>query len=158
METIRNYAPENYEGLTRIAGHWGTPQAEQAVAEVYPTLPKISVDYAVMEPASRDASLRVAAVPMPLQWLDVGSWATFAKTCPVDAQGNALAAERHFLADTRHTLVVSTDPEHLMAVSGCEGLIVIHTPDATLVCRSDHAESVKDLQQNVVRLFGEKYT
>jgi mannose-1-phosphate guanylyltransferase len=158
MDTIRRYAPQNYEGLTRIAGHWGGPQAEQVVAEVYPSLAKISVDYAVMEPASRDASLRVAAVPMPLQWLDVGSWATFAKTCPVDAQGNSLAAERHLLADTRNTLVVSTDPEHLMAVSGCEGLIVIHTPDATLVCRSDQAESVKELQQNVARLFGGEYT
>ena len=158
MDSIRRYAPENYAGLTRIAGYWGGPLAAKVLAEVYPSLPKISVDYAVMEPASRDASLRVAALPMPLQWLDVGSWATFAKTCPLDAQGNALAAERHLLAETRDTLVVSTDPGHLVAVSGCKGLIVIHTPDATLVCRSDQAESVKELQQNVARLFGEAYT
>jgi mannose-1-phosphate guanylyltransferase len=158
MDAIRRYAPQNYEGLMRIARHWGGPQEEQVLAEVYASLAKISVDYAVMEPASRDASLRVAAVPMPLQWLDVGSWATFAKTCTVDAQGNALAAERHLLADTLNTLVVSTDPEHLMAVSGCKGLIVIHTPDVTLVCRADQAESVKELQHDVARLFGEKYT
>jgi mannose-1-phosphate guanylyltransferase len=158
MDAIRRYAPENYEGLMRIARHWDGPQAEREVAEVYPSLPKISVDYAVMEPASRDASLRVAAVPMPLQWLDVGSWATFAKTLPVDAQGNAVAAERHLLEETRNTLVLSTDPEHLVAALGCEGLIVIHTPDATLVCRSDQAEFVKELQQNVAKLFGEEYT
>jgi mannose-1-phosphate guanylyltransferase len=158
MDSIRRFAPENYEGLMRIARHWGGPEAERVVAEVYPSLPKISVDYAVMEPASRDTSLRVAAVPMPLQWLDVGSWATFAKTCPMDEQGNALAAARHVLTETRNTLVLSTDPEHLVVASGCDGMIVIHTPDATLVCRSDQAESVKELQQTVLKLFGGEYT
>ena len=52
-----------------------------------------------MEPASRDASFRVAAVPMPIEWLDVGSWPMFAETCPRDEQENALAAARHMLID-----------------------------------------------------------
>ena len=71
---------------------------------MYPTLKKISVDFAVMEPASRDPKVRVIAVPMPLKWLDVDSWPFFAQTCPRDADGNAIAA-RHLLRRTKNTLV-----------------------------------------------------
>jgi mannose-1-phosphate guanylyltransferase len=43
------------------------------LAEVYSGLKKISVDFAVMERASRDPQVKVLAVPMPLKWVDVGS-------------------------------------------------------------------------------------
>ncbi len=157
LECIRRYAPENFRGLSRIAGAWNTPARQAVLAEVYPSLKKVSVDYAVMEPASRDSSVRVAALPMPLEWLDVGSWVTFAKTCPSDEQGNALAAARHVLEQTTDTLVVSNDPQHLIATIGCQGLTIIHTPDATLVCRSDQAEAVKALREKVAQQYGQEY-
>jgi mannose-1-phosphate guanylyltransferase len=116
-------------------------------------LKKISVDYAVMEPASRDADFSVLAVPLPLQWVDVGSWNAFAGICPKDESGNAIAATQHVLIDTARTLVASDDPDHLIAAIGCEDLIIVHTADATLVCRADRAESVKAMH----RLVGEKY-
>jgi mannose-1-phosphate guanylyltransferase len=157
LSCIEKFAPGNHAGLARIAAEWDGPKRAETLAEVYPALAKISVDYAVMEPASHDSAFRVAALPMPLSWLDVGSWITFASTCPRDRDGNALAAPKRLLSETRDTLVVSSDPEHLIAVSGCDGLIVVHTPDATLVCRAGRAESVKELQQAVARLFGDKY-
>jgi mannose-1-phosphate guanylyltransferase len=157
LDCIRRYEPDNFSGLARIAEAWGTPEQEAVLAQVYPSLRKVSVDYAVMEPASRDPSMLVAALPMPLEWLDVGSWVTFAKTCPVDEQANALGAGRAVLEETSNTLVVSSDPEHLIATVGCENLIVIHTPDATLVCRADQAEAIKALQEKVRLLFGQEY-
>ncbi len=57
---------------------------------------------------------------MPLDWLDVGSWTAFAKTRPQDEANNAIGAERHLLQDTSNCLVVSNDPEHLIATIGCE--------------------------------------
>ncbi len=131
LDCIRRYTPENYAGIMKIADAWDSPKRDAVLAEVFATLKKVSVDYAVMEPASRDASVRVAAVPMPLDWLDVGSWPTFAKTCTTDAQNNAIAAERTLLQQTSNTLVASSDPKHLIATIGCENLIIIHTPDAT---------------------------
>ena len=157
LDCIHRYEPEIYRGLVRIAEYWATPAREAVLAEVYPQLRKVSVDYAVMEPASRDRSVRVAAVPMPLRWLDVGSWTSFAKTRPTDSAGNALAAERSVLLETGNTLVVSSDPKHLIAVAGCEGLLIVHTPEATLVCRADQAEKIKELQQKVAERFGNEY-
>ena len=121
-----------------------------------PPLTKVSVDYAVMEPASRDPAAAVAAIPMPLRWLDVGSWPSFAQTCPHDEQGNALAAGRTLLVDTRGTLAASSDPSHLIAAIGCDDLIIVHTPEATLVCRRDCADSLKEVHQQIAARFGQE--
>jgi len=107
----------------------------------------------VMERASRDPQVKVLAVPMPLKWVDVGSWNAFAETCPHDENGNALGAARHLLQHTKRTLVASSDSKHLIATLGCEDLIIVHTPDATLVCRADQAENIKELH----KLVGQKY-
>ena len=145
LDCIRRYEKENFSGLSRIGQAWNTPQQDAILSEVFPKLKKISVDFGVMEPASRDPKVRVVAVPMPLQWLDVGSWPMFAETCPKDNQGNAIAAERALLLDTHGTLVASNDPRHLIATVGCDDLIIIHTPEVTLVCRKDCAESIREL-------------
>ncbi len=156
LDCIRRYHPDNHAGLMRIAAAWDTPRRDAVLAEVFPTLKKISVDFAVMEPASRDPQVRVAAVPMPLKWLDVGSWPMFAETCRHDAHGNALGAERALLLDTHNTVVASNDPKHLIATIGCDDLIIIHTPDATLVCRKDSAEAIKELHKQVGEKFGKE--
>jgi mannose-1-phosphate guanylyltransferase len=153
LDCIRRYQPENFAAIMRIADAWGTPQREAVLKETFPTLKKVSVDFAVMEPASCDPQVQVAAVPMPLSWLDVGSWPMFGETCPHDELGNATAA-RTLLLDTKGTLVASNDPNHLIATIGCEDLIIIHTPEATLVCHKDRAESIKELHRQVGERFG----
>jgi mannose-1-phosphate guanylyltransferase len=157
LDCIRKYEPANAAGLARVAAAWGGPEQATVLGEVYPNLRKVSVDFAVMEPASRDPLLRVAAVPMPLKWLDVGSWPMFAETCPRDEQQNALAAAKHVLFDTQRSLVASSDPQHLIAAIGCDDLIIIHTPDATLVCRADRAEDIKKVYGLVGEEFGKEF-
>jgi len=154
LDCLRRYEPEIYAGLMRIADAWGTPKQQLTLAEVYPGLKKISVDFAVMEPASRDPLVKVLAVPMPLKWVDVGSWNAFAETCPHDENGNALGVARHLLQQSTHTLVASSDPNHLIATLGCEDLIIVHTVDTTLVCRADQAENIKELHRLVGQKFG----
>jgi mannose-1-phosphate guanylyltransferase len=155
LKAIERFAPENHAGLMRIAGAGPPPERDAVVTREYPKLKKISVDYAVMEPASRDPGFKVAAVPMPVSWLDVGSWPAVAKTCGYDAQKNALHAAKHVLLDTRRTLVASSDPGHLIAVLGCDDLMVVHTSDATLVCRADRSEDVKKIHAMVAEQYGD---
>jgi len=154
LDCIRSYEPAVFEGLSRIAAAWDGPARESTLAETFPSLKKISVDFAVMEPASRDPQRQVAAVPMPLRWLDIGSWPSFAETCPRDGMGNAQGGGRALFLDSRGVLAASSDPGHLIATIGCDDLIVIHTPDATLVCRKDAAESIKELHRQVGERFG----
>ena len=142
MEALRRHRPDAVEPLQRIAAAWGTPQERATIAALYPTLHRISVDFGLMEPASRDEGLAICVVPMAIEWMDVGSWPTYAATLEADADGNRTNA-RHVGESTHRCLVVSDDPEHVVATIGCEDLIVVHTRDATLVCRADQAERVK---------------
>jgi mannose-1-phosphate guanylyltransferase len=96
-------------------------------------------------------------VPMDLSWKDIGSWTAYGETCPRDGAGNAVAAAKSLLVDSANTLVASSDSRHLVAVLGCDDLIVVHTPTATLVCRRDRAEDVKKLQATVAERFGADY-
>jgi mannose-1-phosphate guanylyltransferase len=156
LDCIRRYEPETSSILLQIADSWGTARFPEIIAAAYPQLRKISVDFAVMEKASRDPAVEVAAIPMDISWLDVGSWPAFAETCRGDDAGNRWAAEGIFM-DTRGTLVASSDPQHLVAVLGCDDLVVIHTPDATLVCRWEKAEEIKKLQAMVAEKYGGRF-
>jgi len=158
LDCIRRYEPAVWGGLTEIAAAWNTPDRDATLARIFPALKKISVDFAVMEPASRDPAVRVAAIPMPLRWLDIGSWPAFAETCPKDAAGNALAAPRTLLLETADCLVASDQSDHLVALVGCHNLVVVHTAQATLICPAEMAEKIKDIQQLAHEQFGGEYT
>ncbi|MBB6429338.1 mannose-1-phosphate guanylyltransferase [Algisphaera agarilytica] len=157
MGCIEKYAPENFAKLDDLGKNWDTPERDAKLAEVYPTLEKVSVDYAVMEPASADESMTVAAVPMPLSWLDVGSWPSFADTLEKDGDGNASSGGRTVHVESNNVLAATSDPRHLITTLGCEDLIVIHTPESTLVCHKDHAEKIKQLHGLVGEQIGEDY-
>jgi mannose-1-phosphate guanylyltransferase len=144
LEAIGWYKPESAAGLGRIADAWHTPARGATVAEVYPTLPKISVDYALMEPASQDARRSIAVVPMQVQWKDVGSWPSWGETLQADADGNRGNTRIQHL-QSKGVVVASDDPSHTVSVIGLENVIVVHTKDATLVCRADMAEKVKEI-------------
>jgi mannose-1-phosphate guanylyltransferase len=88
------HLPENHAGLKKIADAWNSPQQDATLKEVYPKLKKISVDYAIMEPASQHkGKAQVVVVEMPVKWLDVGSWPALAETLAVDDHDNAVAAD-----------------------------------------------------------------
>jgi mannose-1-phosphate guanylyltransferase len=155
LDCVRRYAPENFRGIQKIADAWGTARRQRVLEAVYPGLKKISVDFAVMEPASREQYARIAALPLSLRWQDVGSWASY--PAAPDDSGNAVTAERCLLEDSRRTLVVSEDPGHLVAVVGAQDLVVVHTPRATLVCRRELAERVKEIAALAAERFGPEY-
>ena len=155
LDCVRRYAPETFRGIQEILEAWDTSRREQVLDAVYPGLKKISVDFAVMEPASRESFVPIAALPLSLRWQDVGSWASY--PAAPDPGGNAVAAERCLVEDSRRTLVVSEDPRHLVAVVGVEDLVVVHTPRATLVCRRDKAERVRELAALAAERFGPEY-
>lgn len=144
MDALARFLPESHEGLARIAKAWGSPNQNKVIEEVYPHLPRKSVDYAVMEPAAEDEELAVCCVPMDVQWMDVGSWPSYGETLEPDADENR--TNTPLLAiDSSRLLAVSDVPDHMIAAVDCEDLIIIHTADVTLVCPADSAQRVKEL-------------
>jgi mannose-1-phosphate guanylyltransferase len=140
LDCLKRFTPELYEALERIAGAIATPNEAVVLREAYEPLEKISIDYAVMEKAE---SIRV--VEADFEWSDVGSWESVARLRrpEADAQGNVLVG-RCELLDVAGSLILS-DEGHLIGVIGVDDLIIVHTPDATLVCSKRRAEDVKRL-------------
>jgi len=135
LAAVRAFEPATADLVDRVVA--GDTAAWEEV-------PRLSIDYGVMEPASASADFTVAALPLAARWLDVGSWPAYGEAIGHDGEGNAVSA-RAVLHETRNCVVTSSDPEHLVAMVGCEGLVVVHTPGATLVMPADQAQRVKQL-------------
>ena len=128
----------------------GTPRAARSVlGEVWPTLPKISVDYAVMEGAA--AAGLVGTVPGDFGWNDVGDFHTLGDVLagrrrPATSWSGADAEEKPgVLLHDSPGLVVVPQSGRLVAALGVRDLVIVDTPDAVLVCPRDRAQDVKQL-------------
>jgi mannose-1-phosphate guanylyltransferase len=155
LDALAEHLPESAAGLGRIAAAPAGPARDAVLAEVFPTLPKISVDYAVLEPAASEPG-RVAVVDLDVEWLDVGSWPALAHTLDTDAAGNA-ARGLTVLLDSTGNVVLSDDPGHLVALVGVRDSVVVHTADVTMVCPVGDAEQVKTLLAEVQRRLGDGF-
>ncbi|TDC73016.1 mannose-1-phosphate guanylyltransferase [Micromonospora sp. KC606] len=146
LAELARQQPVLHAGVTAIAAAWGTPKQDDILGTVWPTLPKISVDYAVMEGAATAG--RVATVPGDFGWNDVGDFHTLGEVLPADAAGNVVLgtdAKPGVLLHDAHDVVVVPHSGRLVAVLGVRDLIVVDTPDAVLVCPRQRAQDVKAL-------------
>jgi mannose-1-phosphate guanylyltransferase len=137
LEKIERFLPELHAGLMRIEPAVDTDAFDDTVAEIYPTLQKISIDYGVMEKVEERI---VAAVDY--RWDDVGSWRALERLLAPDGEGNHVQGACRSLG-ARDNVVSARGG--MVGLIGVEGLVVVHTPDATLVCRKEDAEEVKKL-------------
>jgi mannose-1-phosphate guanylyltransferase len=139
--------PALHDGVVRIAEAWDTPDRDEVLGDVWPTLTKISVDYAVMEGAS-SAGL-VATVPGDFGWNDIGDFDSLGKVLPTDEAGNVVVAASGdkpdiLLYDSERSILVPHS-DRLVAVLGVQDLVVVDTPDVVLVCKRERAQEVKKL-------------
>ncbi|MGQ9651526.1 MAG: mannose-1-phosphate guanylyltransferase [Phycisphaerae bacterium] len=148
---IRKHQPQIDAGLREVAAGFHDPARADAVLACFSLLPKISIDFAVMEKADR-----VLTVEMPCEWLDVGAWPSLAEVFTPDEAGNTRAAPNVMTLDARDNILVS-ESDHLVAAIGVRDLILIHSDDATLICRKQDAQRIKDLVEHVRNATGEKY-
>lgn len=107
----------------------------QGLEKIYPTLGKISVDYALMEKADN-----IVMACGTFSWDDVGSWPALESHFSQDADGNTLIGECQQI-DSTNNIIYSKD--RLTAVIGAENLIVVQADGVTLVCSKDRAQDIK---------------
>lgn len=119
-----------------------SPNWPEIVGTKFAGLPKISIDYAVMEKAER-----VLMVESAFDWDDIGGWAAMAKYLETDAAGNA--ANTALTAIDASDNIVYSDPKTHVALMGVKDLIVVRTGDALLICRRADAEKIKNLVAKV---------
>lgn len=161
LAELARQQPEMHAGLSRIADAWDTPSRDRVLGEIWPTLTKISVDYAVMEGAA--AAGRVGTVPGDFGWNDVGDFHTLGEVLAADAAGNVVlgapeAEEKPgvLLHETTGTVLVPYSGR-LVAALGLRDMVVVDTPDAVMVCPRDRAQDVKKLVDTLKERGAEAY-
>jgi mannose-1-phosphate guanylyltransferase len=111
---------------------------EKLLRDVFPNLPKISIDYAIMEKAGR-----VVVVESDFDWDDVGSWTAVAKYLGDSGADNRANSPLRTIEAANN--IVFTHDKKLVALMGVHDLIVVDTADALLVCHRHEAEKIKQL-------------
>jgi mannose-1-phosphate guanylyltransferase len=143
LENLKKYVPKTVEALENLATHIGKGTYAAKLKKIYPTLENISVDYAILEPATQQAATpSVFVIPAHIGWSDIGSWAAVYELLAKSDGENVLAGPGH-VVDGKGNFLWS--PAKFVAAIGVRDLVVVETPDAILVVPRDRAQDVSPL-------------
>jgi len=149
LKLYKEFVPEIYEGLVKIQAAWGTEEQETVLGEIYPTLEKIAIDYAIFERAPY-----MAMIPAEIGWRDIGDWRAVHDILTDGKDGNVTKGETT-IVDTSGSLIYATGGKRVVAV-GVEDLVVIDTPDALLVMDKKKGQSIKKAIEELEKSGEEK--
>jgi mannose-1-phosphate guanylyltransferase len=153
LGNLETFLPKTHDALMRLAGEIGTPRYAKTLARIYPRLENISVDYAILEPATRRrAAPSVFVLPAEAGWSDIGSWAAVYDLA-AQKTGENVSAGEFFGLDAQGNFFFSQ--KKFVAAIGVRNLVVVETDDALLLCPRDRAQ---DVGQVVKHLEAEKLT
>lgn len=140
LENLKSFLPKTHAALEELSAVIGKRPYEPLLRAMYQKLESISVDYAVLEPATRtDGPPRVFVIPAEVGWSDIGSWAAVYELLAKKNGENVLAGAGHTLDAEGNFLWA---PSKFVAAIGVRDLVVVETPDALLICPRDRAQDV----------------
>lgn len=145
LDEIRSSSPPLHDAAQRIAAAWTTNRRQDVFESEFEKLPKISIDFAVME-----KSRHVHMIEAPFPWDDVGSWLALERVLKGDSSGNVTVGDVLTMR-TRECVVVG-HPGHMVSTLGVNNLIIVQTPTATLVADRNEEQSVKALLAKLAEL------
>lgn len=149
LKALKACLPELYRGLMKMKRYIGKPQYENRLIEIYQQFENISIDYGVMEKIKN-----VYLIEGEFFWNDLGNWEQVYRLSMKDKNGNTVSGDV-ILLDTKNSYVSAA--KGVVAVIGCEDVIVVQEKGATLVCKRDHVEQVKKVVHSLKRKNLHKY-
>lgn len=139
LAEIETHMPDLGGILSAIESRWTN---QEDVRSLFGGAPKTSIDYGVMERAEK-----VAVLPCRLGWSDVGNWKALRDIWCSDPSGNYSNAA--YVAHDVDDCILYSSADHLICAVGVRGLVVVQTPDVTLVCPQERVEDVKKLVEEL---------
>ena len=147
MKQFQRFEPSMYDLLIELREALNAGDFREELRSVYPRIKKVAIDYAILEPTAKAG--RMAVIPVAMEWSDIGSWATLTDAYPPDADANLFLGPV-LAEDTTDTTVVVRNPERkVVATIGVDGLAIVDTRDALLICPKDQCGKVKRLVERM---------
>jgi len=141
LKYFEKLLPDIYECLLKIKEAMNTLEESKVIEEIYPTIPKISVDYGIMERADN-----VYMLEGDFGWNDIGSFDTLPVLLKGDENGN-VSHGKSVLIDTRDCVTYSKD--RLIAAIGVSDLVIVESDDCMFVCPKDRVQEVKKIVETL---------
>jgi mannose-1-phosphate guanylyltransferase/mannose-6-phosphate isomerase len=135
LDEIRQYQPGLGKAMDQIQGMKATGATRQAIDEAYCRIASVSIDNGVMEQSPKSA-----VVPVSFKWSDVGSWGSLDEVAAKNKAGNVVTGR---VIDVESTDSIVYADRRVVATIGLNDMVVVDTPDATLVCPKSRAQDVK---------------
>jgi len=147
LDNLKSFLPKTHEALESLAETIGKKTYERRLRAIYPKLENISVDYAILENATRqEGPPRVFVIPAEVGWSDIGSWAAVYELLAKQTGDNVLAGHGLALDATGNFLY---SPTKFVAAIGVRDLIVVETSDALLIVPRERAQDVAKLVKSL---------
>jgi mannose-1-phosphate guanylyltransferase len=144
LDALARHRPDMHGRLMRIAAAADSPRFHEVLEEEFAAMEKVSIDYAVMERAEE-----AVVIEAPFQWDDVGGWLAVERYRRRDESHNVLDAARCIAINSTGTLIRAHDPNHVVVVAGVKDLVVVVTPDATLVANKHDEKSIAAITEEL---------
>lgn len=141
LENIQKFMPETYQGLQKIKETIGTEQQDIMLESTFPDFKSESIDYGIMEKAEN-----IYILPGTFGWDDVGSWLAVERIRKTNESGNVVEGNI-ITIDCKNNIIQGG--KKLIATVGIDGLIIVDTEDATLICDKDSAGDIKKVLENL---------
>ncbi|MBN1865362.1 MAG: mannose-1-phosphate guanylyltransferase [Victivallales bacterium] len=139
-EKLNKHAPEIAEKIPAMINAARSGKLENTLQSIYPELPKVSIDYALMEKSDD-----ILVAECSFDWDDIGNWTALRNQISPDKSNNVVKG-LHIGVGTSNSIIYG-DGSHLIATIDVDDLIVVQTKDATLVCKSASSQKIKDILQ-----------
>lgn len=141
VSSIRRYAGGIASVMDDIAKHFYADDEAAAVAELFPTCEKISIDYAVMEKADY-----IYTLPADFGWSDVGTWGSLHTLLPRDEAGNAVVGENVHLVECSGCIVHAQGADSVV-LQGLKDCVAVVRDGRVLVCSLSKEQHIKDWEK-----------
>ncbi len=137
LEELARYQPVLLKALRVIDRMMAAGQQGDRLARRYQRLESVSIDRGLME-----RSARAAVIPVDFFWSDIGTWSSLDRVAPRDQRGNVVTGNVVDMDSERSVLFAG---KRLVGTIGLSDMVVVDTPDATLVCPKSRSQDITAL-------------
>lgn len=150
LKNFEKYQPKIYEGLREIVKAMGTKEEKEVLKKVYSTFPKEPIEPAIIEKIEH-----IGVIPADLGWSDVGTFDSLYEFLSQSTGETNITRGHHIGIDNKNCLIYAQDK--LLATVGLDNIVIIDTPDVTLVCNKKNVDGIKELIAKLKKDGKEKY-
>ena len=141
LDELARHQATLLKGLRTVDKMVEAGRSREQLVNRYKRLKSVSIDYGLMERSNRSA-----VIPVEFSWVDVGSWSSLENIAPRDKRGNVMTGN---IVDIESNNSVFFATKRLVGSIGLSDMVVVDTPDATLVCPKARSQDVKALVERL---------